>query len=373
MKRITLMLSLVMLVSFHASGQLAPDKLIYKSDAALIDSLKHTDYPYLFPLWGDKVQKMGIKMPLSAGVGLNYLWSESDLLIQNISVGFNNGPMTDLSDVIRLNGAKATASGVNIRPDVWILPFLNVYAIIAVAKTSTSIDAGVWLPDSNSNWKQVTAFSSKANFDAQTFGFGLTPTFGLGGGWVALDMNFAWSDIAALSQPAFSFVFGPRFGKTFKFDDPDMTVAFWVGGFRLNIASETSGSLNLSDVLPMDGLQGKVDQGLKRVEDAQTQVDTWWNNLSAIEKQSPVNKAKYATANRAITTAGSLLTGLNGALSNAQSATVQYSLDKGQLKQWNFIVGGQFQLNEHLMFRGEYGFLGARNQFIGGIQYRFGL
>jgi opacity protein-like surface antigen len=86
-----------------------------------------------------------------------------------------------------------------------------------------------------------------------------------------------------------------------------------------------------------------------------------------------VNKARYEVANQALATAGSVLTGLDGALSNAESATVQYSLEKGQKKMWNFIVGGQFQLNEHWMVRAEYGFLGTRNQFIGGLQYRFGI
>lgn len=357
----------------HTFGQVAPDKLVFKKDTTTIDSLKRSEYPYVFPIWGEKVQKLGIALPLSAGLSVNYLWQESDLLIDNLMVGFNNGPMTDLEEVIRLNSAVAKASGVNIRPDLWVLPFLNVYGIIAVAKTSTAIEAGLWLPDSSNNWQELTAFSSEANFDVQTFGFGLTPTLGVGGGWMALDMNFAWSDVSALDKPAFSFVFGPRLGKTFKFKNPDRNLALWVGGFRFSIASATSGSLNLSEVLPVDQLQGQVDQGFQRVEDAQAQINAWWNGLTPFEQQNPLNMARYETANRAIEKAGAFLTNLDGAISNAGSATVQYSLEKSQLEEWNFIVGSQFQLNRSLMFRGEFGFLGARKQFIGGIQYRFGL
>jgi hypothetical protein len=40
---------------------------------------------------------------------------------------------------------------------------------------------------------------------------------------------------------------------------------------------------------------------------------------------------------------------------------------------WNFLVGSQFQLNKHWMLRAEVGFMGSRQQFISGIQYRFGL
>jgi hypothetical protein len=36
-------------------------------------------------------------------------------------------------------------------------------------------------------------------------------------------------------------------------------------------------------------------------------------------------------------------------------------------------MGGQFQFNKHFMVRGEVGFLGSRNQFTVGAQYRFGL
>jgi len=52
---------------------------------------------------------------------------------------------------------------------------------------------------------------------------------------------------------------------------------------------------------------------------------------------------------------------------------VQYQLEKKLKDMWNFIVGSQFQLNKQWMLRVEYGFLGTRNQFIAGLQYRFGL
>ena len=77
--------------------------------------------------------------------------------------------------------------------------------------------------------------------------------------------------------------------------------------------------------------------------------------------------------NRTIDAAGNLLTSVDGALSNSQSATVQYSLEKNVKNMWNMVIGAQFQLSKHWMIRAEYGFLGSRNQFISGLQYRFGL
>lgn len=336
------------------------------------DSLIYLEYPYILPIYGAAAHKLGYKLPYSAGIGINYLAQESELIIDNLQVGFNNGPMTNLDEVIRFDGAIASASGVNLRPDIWLFPFLNVYALVAQAKTSTEISAELWLPDTSNNWKEVTAFSTKANFDATTFGFGLTPTFAINGWWLALDMNMAWTDVSALEKPVFTFVFGPRMGKTFKINE-DMNLAFWFGAFRLKFTSETSGSLALSELFNTSELQAKVDQGLISVGEALTNVEAWWGSLSPLEQQSPANKVKYETANRTIDAAGNLLTSVDGALSNSQNATIQYSLDKKVKNMWNMVIGTQFQLSKHWMIRAEYGFLGSRNQFIGGLQYRFGL
>ena len=371
MKKFLIALALVALFCVQAFGQVYANIDLRKKAT---EPPKEKDlYPYILPIWGKKAAERGFQLPYSAGLSVQYLWQESDLVLDNLLVGFNNGPMYNLDEIIRFDSAQAAANAVNFRPDVWILPFLNIYGVLAKAKTSTSISAGLWVPDANNDWAQVTAFSSKANFDATTFGFGMTPTLGIGNYWLALDMNVAWSDVNALDKPVFTFIFGPRFGKTFKFKNPDKTIAFWVGGFRVKFSSETSGSLNLSEVLPIEGLQDKVDQGLQTVADTEAQVEAWWSSLTPAEKLDPGNVARYNTANRALDAAGNLLTAVDGALSNAETATVQYSLDKSLKNKWNFIVGSQFQLNRHWMVRAEFGFLGSRQQFIGGLQYRFGL
>ena len=125
--------------------------------------------------------------------------------------------------------------------------------------------------------------------------------------------------------------------------------------------------------MPTDGLQTKVDNGIQKVQNAQTQVDTWWAGLTPVEQKNPANVAKYEVANSAISTAGNFLGNLDAALNDNQHATVQYSLDKRPADMWNFIVGTQYQYNKHWMIRAEYGFLGSRNQVIAGLQYRFGL
>ena len=351
-------------------AQYTTDKVLGPKNEYIADSLKHSTYPYIFPAWGKKVTAKGFNIPKSGGFSVQYLYQQSDIIIENLSVGFNHGPLYPLDEIIRFNSAVATTNGVNVRPDLWVLPFLNVYGILAQSKTSTAIDAGVWLPDS-SGWHQVTNLKTKANFNATTVGFGLTPTAGIRGFFLAIDMNFSWSDIEALEKPAFAFVVGPRFGKNITLKKPDRNIAMWVGGFRVQIGSSTSGSINASDLFPTSEWGAKIDQGYQNLQQSQQQVDAWWNSLTPLQQKNPVNVAKHETANRVLGIYGNVLNGASQIVSNAGNASIQYSLEKRQKQAWNLIVGSQYQINRSLQVRAEAGFLASRVQFIGGLQYRF--
>jgi hypothetical protein len=362
-----------LILSGYVFSQVYTDKVVGKKYAGKIDSFKNTEYPYSLPIWGKKATKAGFNLPYSAGFSLQYIWQKQDLKIDNLYVGFNNGPMYNMDEIVRFNNSLSEATAMNFRPDIWLFPFLNIYAIYAKSKPSTTVGFGIWVPDSTNVWKEVFTTSTVANFDASSFGFGLTPTVGVGGGFLALDMNFTWTDIEALDKPAFSFIFDPRIGKSFNLKKPERSLALWVGGFRWSINSGTTGTIPLNSVLSPDELQAKVDQGYEKVDNAQGQVDTWWNDLSNLEKNNPINKAKYETANRTLEKAGGFLNAADAAANTVENSSVQYSLDKRPELKWNFMTGGQFQLNKHWMLRAEYGFLGSRQHFITGLQYRFGL
>lgn len=364
--------TLGVLLTCNALAQVYSDKVVGKKKAALSDSIKAAEYPYVLPIWGKKATKAGFDLPYSAGININYLGQKSDLIINNLEVGFNNGPLYNVDEIIRFNDATSQTNGVNFRPDVWLLPFLNIYGIFAKSKSATAVDFGIWVPNSEDTWTEVFSAETKANFDGFTMGFGMTPTIGVGGGFLALDMNMAWTDIAALEKPAFSFVFGPRLGKSFRLKK-QQSVALWVGGFRVKINTGTTGSLPIGDLFDTEGLDAKIQNGFVKVGQAQENVDTWWAGLTPVEQKNPANKAKYEAANRSLEAAGNFLNGISGAVDNLESATVQYSLDKKQKDLWNFIIGGQYQPSKHFMFRAEVGFLTARTQVIAGVQYRFGL
>lgn len=373
MKFKTLLSASLLLFSIQIFAQVYTDKIVGKKNEQLKDSLANEKYPYALPIWGEKVAQKGYKLPYSAGVSVNYFWQESEIVISNLEVGFNHGPLHNVDEIIRFDKSTVEAGALTIRPDIWLLPFLNIYGIFGKANTSTKINAGVWIPDADNNWSEIANFSTKANFDATTFGLGMTPTIGIGGGWLALDMNMAWTDISSLDKPAFSYIFGPRVGKTFQLPKPETNIAVWVGAFRVHINGDTNGDLPVSDFVDVSNAQAKVDSGFAKIEENQTKVDNWWDSLPPAQQANPVNIAKHNAADRALTKASELLTSLDGALSTVGSSSVQYSLQKRPKDMWNFIMGTQYQFSKHVMFRAEVGFLGTRTQALGSLQYRFGL
>ncbi|KFF04337.1 hypothetical protein [Flavobacterium reichenbachii] len=373
MKYSKLITAFLLFIVFQMSGQVYTEKIVGQKNQELKDSLKVAEYPYALPIWGKKVAQKGYKLPYSAGLSINYFWQDSEIVISDLEVGFNNGPKFNLDEIVRFEKSSVAASSISIRPDIWLLPFLNIYGVFGKAKTSTKINAGIWIPDDANNWSKIADFNTHADFDATTFGLGMTPTIGIGGGWLALDMNVAWTDISSLDKPAFSYVFGPRLGKTFNLPKQDRNIAVWVGGFRVHISGDTNGDIPLSQVFSTADTQAKVDEGFTKVADNQEKVDNWWNGLTPAQQNNPANIAKHNTANRALESAGNFLTTIDGALSTVDSSSIQYSLQKRPKDMWNFIVGTQFQYNKHLMFRLECGFLASRTQVLGGLQYRFGL
>ena len=153
----------------------------------------------------------------------------------------------------------------------------------------------------------------------------------------------------------------------------DMSLALWAGGFRVQMGTQTDGSINLSGLLPIDQWKDKINTGYTKVAEHQQEVDNWWNSLSNAQQQNPVNKAKHDAANAVLTRFGSILGQASQAVNGASDASVQYSLQKRQKEAWNFLLGGQYQYNRDWMLRLEVGFLGARTQVIAGLQYRFNL
>jgi hypothetical protein len=125
-----------------------PIKEVGKKNELLVDSIKSVEYPYALPILGKKTAQKGFNLPYSAGLSTQYFWQRSDIIIENLMVGFNNGEMYNVDGVIRFDKAVAEAQAITVRPDIWLFPFLNIYGIFGRTMASTDVGFGVWVPDS---------------------------------------------------------------------------------------------------------------------------------------------------------------------------------------------------------------------------------
>ncbi|HLO79819.1 MAG TPA: hypothetical protein VK166_02605 [Chitinophagaceae bacterium] len=335
------------LLSFVALGSLGSVKGQYSQlDTKNKDSVKK-EYPYIFPFLGKKAVAKGFNIPLPAGVMINTFFGNSDITINNLQLGFEgvnaDVPLTPV-EFIQFGKNTATIKNVNFRPDLWVLPFMNVYGIFGYTqgKTSVSLTAPV-------------AFNAVADLKGYTYGFGTTFAGGVGKYFIVGDFNWTWSAMDILDKPAASSITSFRFGRNFPINaQKERLFGVWAGLMKFKLASGTQGKVTLSDVIP--------EEAWNRKDQIVADYYTWYNSLG----NTPVDQKKKEVADKVLTPIVEAIDARDG------SGTVSYSLEKKPTKNWNMIVGGQYQFNKRWQLRTEFGFFGGRTQGLFSANYRFG-
>lgn len=126
------------------------------------DSVK-THCPYVFPILGSKAFEKEFNIPYPAGGMLNYFTAKQDVVIPEIAIGFNNGEMIDLTELLESGTVNTKATSLNVRPDLWVFSFFNVYGIFGKAWAQTEVELTYQL--------QIKA---KADLEGTSLGFGVT-------------------------------------------------------------------------------------------------------------------------------------------------------------------------------------------------------
>ena len=311
---------------------------------AYTDSLKKVEYDYIFPFLGQGAYKKGFDIPYPVGIMANYIWLKQGLIISNFQLGLETStqdiPLTNV-DFIGFGDNTNTSYTVNVRPDIWLLPFLNVYGVFGYGNSETEV-----------NVIKPINLSSAVKQNISTAGIGTMVAFGLGPVWFSVDANWTWNKPELLDKAVYVSVLGVRMGHTFVFKrKPDRNFAIWIGGMRAKMSSETVGQIQLSEAIP--GLEGKADQ---ISADYNAWKDANYNDLTAAQKII-VNNVLDPIAERIDEVDG--------------SAIIKYGMDKQVAQLWNGLIGAQFQFNKHWIIRSEAGVIGDRKSILASVNYRF--
>lgn len=339
----TILLVLFIVFSVQMHAQYATKK-VRSVHEAYTDSLKNVEYNYIFPILGQATYKKGFDIPYPVGIMANYMWLKQGIVIDNLQLGLeskNHTIQMDTVDFITFGDNLNTTYTVNVRPDIWVLPFLNVYGIFGYGNSDTKV-----------NVVEPINIISEVNQTISTAGVGVMAAFGIGPVWFSVDGNWTWNKPQLLDKAVNVNVLGVRMGHTFLFKKrPDRNFAIWVGGMRAKMSSETSGEIRLGDALP--DLENRANQ---IYDDYYDWRDENYANLT-IKQKAVVNE---------------VLDPIVGTIGEADgSAIIKYGMDKQVKEMWNGVIGAQFQLNKHWMIRSEAGLIGDRKSILASVNYRF--
>ncbi len=124
------------------------------------------------PLWGEKeARKYGYELPPPLGVSGTLFSETANFNVPNLSIG-RDGAMLNINSLVRVSNVKINETAWTVRPDVWVLPFLNLYGIAGnvSGKGDVELRPGA-LPVLRSHGPN---FDLKLQYDGPTVGFGGT-------------------------------------------------------------------------------------------------------------------------------------------------------------------------------------------------------
>jgi hypothetical protein len=345
--RIIAVFSFVVFCAIPETSAQYANKKVKSKHQQYTDSLKAHKYERILPVLGAGAYKQGFDIPYPLGVMINTIAMRQGITIENMQLGLKTDnqdiALTDV-DFIEFGENTNTSVSYNFRPDIWVLPFLNVYGLFGAGNTSTEV-----------NLVAPIQMKSVVDQKLRTTGFGVLGAGGVGPVWISVDANFTWNKPELLEEATKVNVLGVRMGHSFVFKkQPDRNINVWVGAMRVHMASETRGEIRLGDAIPQETWDRK-DQIVGEYYD-------WYNELNP---NNPVDRKKIEAADNTLTPIIERIDAADG------DAIIRYGMDKQTKQLWNMSVGGQFQFSKAWQLRSEVGFIGDRKSLLVSLNYRF--
>lgn len=326
---------LAVLLSYSAYSQTDAGVKITHKQGDLYDNTKKLNNPYNLPLWGQKLGEKGFLLPYPIGIMLNGYIGNQDVTISDLSVGINDKEPIQLDDIVEFGEVTANVKNLNMRADIWLLPFLDIYGIFGKAWVETDVNiAKIAGKDAN--------VGTQASFDGYVYGLGGMLTGGIRSIFFSLDFNRVWTHFDEIKDDNVAMNLAPRVGYIFHFDHlPERNFSVWTGANRVFLSNETVGTIKITDIIPNFG------SGDYKAKD-------WYEELKVPQKEIVDALADRFTEEH-------------------KDDEIHYSLKKRPSSDWFMILGAQYQMNRHWQFRTEANFLGGHESLLLSANYRFGI
>lgn len=186
----------------------------------------------------------GYDLPRPFGVGVSYLGQDQDYAIDSLTLGIDT---IDPAAAAGL-GIESDVDTVHLTADWWVLPFLDLYAIVGNVEGTThvglsQINIGLPLQDLT------------VKYDGLLYGAGMVLAYGREHVFVLVDLSYSWTDLDVSTSSVKAFVATPRIGYDFG------KVSLWAGAMYQEPDERHRGVVILPQIgpVPYDVTLGSKD------------------------------------------------------------------------------------------------------------------
>jgi hypothetical protein len=217
----------------------------------------------VFPIFGDRLVKKGVSFPLPVGLAVLGTWKRQEIELDNLEVAFSGGePLS--GDLLKWGRSVASSWTAQAKLDLWLLPFLDVYAVVGRVGGETEmpfsflgsdllelVDAGdlcEGLRPSPTCFKtySTTVYPPIAGWN---YAFGLNPALGYKKFIVTIPTTFTWTDLDA-GRWVKSLYVSPRIGLSVPADRAG-ALTVYIGAAYLTSNNFINGSITFDTDLPV--------------------------------------------------------------------------------------------------------------------------
>jgi len=298
------------------------------------DSILAT-YDNTFPIWGRRAIEQGFDLPKPLGINVIGLWVDQGVEIYDLGLSTGSDPVETVEAFV-FGDSRASVLSTNLRADLWVFPFLNVYGLLGRAKANTTVELTAPIP-----------FTTSVDQTGTTAGIGLTGAFGIRRFFTAVDVNWAWTQLEKLDDPVRTRVLSLRLGRAFAVSSQN-GLSVWAGAMSVKFDTGTSGSIGLIEAIP-PATRDEIRDDLETIED-----EEWYQDLT------PAQRLAVQSVADALLSA------------DYSDVVVNYQLQKAPSDKWNMLLGANLDLGKRWTIRSEVGFIGRYSVLVNAV-YRLDL
>ena len=228
---------------------------------------EHIEYDRTFPIWGEKLINRGYKLPRPIGLSIIGVYNTQDQTITDLNLSIDKGAVPPKDVELRpfpavSIEAKSVTQSAQLKADLWVLPFLNVFGTIGKVTGDAEINVIIDLADapticipnpiptrppicSDNTFNGSFLLPIKSNVDRSTATLGLAFAYSIGSWFVTA--NGAYTDSYGDKASDISTInAGIRTGRRLFFGNGNLFTPFF-GVNYLDISTRVQGVSTLKD------------------------------------------------------------------------------------------------------------------------------